>query len=295
MDSSNIQPKELTVFLKQAVNNIERRTRKDGENFITTGFTDLDRRIMTLNRGDLILVTSRPAMGKTTFLLSMMAHLVRQKKFPIYIFSMEYPGHILCERLLSIIGEVEYHSLRTGNLTEQDWKKLADAEQELSDMPIFINDNSKIDIGQISQHLESVIKKYESLSMVFVLDGMKQFECDEKPRREEKSEKYTKKLKELAQQFDVPIVFDCQISRKVENRKIKKPYLFDTFPSSQLGEIADTVFCLYRESYYHPDTAMDNLTECRILKNKNGNNCVVFLSFDHNLHKFNERNYFNTE
>ena len=89
MDSSNIQPKELTVFLKQAVNNIERRTRKDGENFITTGFTDLDRRIMTLNRGDLILVTSRPAMGKTTFLLSMMAHLVRQKKFPIYIFSME--------------------------------------------------------------------------------------------------------------------------------------------------------------------------------------------------------------
>ena len=255
---------------------------------IPTGYRDIDDTLAGLQRSDLFILAARPSMGKTAFVLNLAHNVAVDAKEPVLVFSLEMSKEQLVDRLLSMQSGVDAWALRTGNLTDNDFEKLAEAMGVLSEAPIYIDDTPGITVSDLrtKARREAHIRKPGLIIVDYLqlMSGGSRF-GSEGNRVQEISE-ISRGLKGVARELDVPLIALSQLSRSVENRSPQIPQLSDLRESGSIEQDADIVAFIYREDYYNPDTERKNITDILIKKHRNGALRNIELYFDRDKQRF---------
>ena len=236
---------------------------------IPTGFTDLDSKLSGLQKSDLILIASRPSMGKSSLMMNIVQNASVKEGHVAAIFSLEMSKEQLSQRLLCSEALIDAHRLRTGDITEDEWIKLARAMGSLSDKPIYIDDTPAISVTEMRAKCRR-LKIEHGLGLVLV-DYLQLMQSTGKyESRQQEISNISRSLKALAKELDVPVVALSQLSRAPEMRADHRPILSDLRESGAIEQDADVVMFLYRDEYYNPDTEKKNIGEVIISKQRNG-------------------------
>ena len=247
---------------------------------LPTSFPDLDRTILGLNPGELILVAGRPGMGKTSIALNMALHIGMTQKKTVAIFSLEMSREQLTTRLLSRAALVPLQNLLTGQLTDQQWHSVADAAQTLSMTDIRIDDNPTLTVSDMNAQC----RRIPNLGLV-VIDYLQLMQSAgsghswSNESRTQAVSDISRMLKIMAKELNVPVVTASQLSRATESRQDKRPMLSDLRESGSIEQDADVVVGLYRDGYYNKECENPNLAEAIVLKNRKGTTGTVELSW----------------
>lgn len=250
---------------------------------IPTGFSDLDKLITGLNRSDLIIVGARPGMGKTAFALNVARNVAVQSQKTVCFFSLEMSRDQLAQRLLSSEALIESGKLRTGNLTPDEWTRLTQASQQLSQVNFYIDETSGITVPEMKAKLRRI--KNVDLVIVDYL-GLMQSAKRTENRVQEVSD-ITRNLKIMAKELQVPVLVCAQLSRGTEAKgKSHRPALSDLRESGSIEQDADIVLFMYRDIYYQNENQDPNVqidehkAECIVAKNRHGGLGTVDLYWD---------------
>ena len=244
---------------------------------ISTGFVDLDFKTAGLHNTDLILIAARPAMGKTALALNLAQNVAVHSKVPVAVFSLEMSKEQLVNRMLSSEAMVDGSRMKTGQLEDNDWQKVAKALGPLSEAPIFIDDTPGVTITEIRAKCRR-LKLEHNLGLVIIdyLQLMQGSKSKSENRQQEISE-ISRSLKMLAKEINVPVITLSQLSRAPETRTDHRPILSDLRESGAIEQDADIVMFLYRDDYYNPETDKKNIAELIIAKHRNGSTGTVEL------------------
>lgn len=258
---------------------------KGGVTGITTGFTDLDKKINGLQRTDLILIAARPAMGKTAFSLNLVQNSALQAGISAAVFSLEMSKDQLVQRMLSAQSTVELKKLKTGNIDENDWPRIIDSMAVLSNAKIFIDDTPGITITEMRSKCRK-LKMEKGLDLILI-DYLQLMEGDGRNEsRQQEISKISRSLKMLAKELNCPVVALSQLSRAPEQRSDHRPMLSDLRESGAIEQDADIVMFLYRDEYYNPDSDRKNIGEVVIAKNRHGETGTAELVWLGEIQKF---------
>ncbi len=238
---------------------------------LSTGFSDVDRKISGLNKSDLLLLAARPGMGKTSMALNLALNVAKDPEKPtVAIFSLEMSKEQLTTRLLSSESLVENTRLITGDLRETDWVKLADAASVLSQTDIRLDDNPLLTVADMN----AKCRRMDSLGLV-IIDYLQLMtssgnKSGHGENRQQAVSDIARMMKIMAKELQVPVVCLSQLSRANEKRDDKRPMLSDLRESGAIEQDADIVMFLFREDYYKPDSDKRNIAECIVAKNRHG-------------------------
>ena len=272
--------------LVEAYDNIEKLANRQGDiTGIPTGFTELDRMTAGFQRNDLIIVAARPSVGKTAFALNIAQNVATKTDEVVAIFSLEMGAEQLVMRMLSSEGNINAQNLRTGDLSDEDWKKLTMAMGSLSNAQIYIDDTPGIRIAEMRAKCRR-LKQERGLGMILI-DYLQLIQGDGKAdNRQQEVAKISRSLKALARELEVPVIALSQLSRSVEQRQDKRPMMSDIRESGSIEQDADIVAFLYRDDYYDKETENKNIIEIIIAKQRNGPVGTVQLAFAKEYSKF---------
>ena len=253
---------------------------------VPTSFTDLDRALGGLNKSDLIIIASRPGMGKTALQLSIGQSAARRFNKRVVIFSLEMSAEQLVQRMIAAETRIDTQRLRRGDLQEFEWPIFYEAVGRISESQIFIDDSPSISPMQLRTKCRRLYAEHGiDLIMVDYLQLMRA-EYTQNNRVQEISE-ISRSLKALARELDVPVVSASQLSRAVEQRQDKRPQLSDLRDSGSIEQDADVVIFIYRDEYYKPNTTeRPNIAELNIAKHRNGPTAVIDLYWHGQLATF---------
>ena len=251
---------------------------------VQTGFYELDDLICGFQPSQLIIVAGRPSMGKTSFAMRTAEHvgLVQQK--PVLIFSLEMDSHQIAQNMLCSHTRVSVHDLRKGKISETDFQRLLMAAGKFAQAPIFIDDSagmSPLDLRARARRM----KAEHNIEMI-VVDYLQLMESRGSESRQQEISSISRALKSLARELEVPVIALSQLSRAVEAREEHRPRMSDLRESGSIEQDADVVMLLYREEYYHPDTAEKGISEIIVAKQRNGPTDTVKLQFQANFMRF---------
>lgn len=246
---------------------------------LSTGLSMLDAKLTGLNKSDLILLAARPGMGKTSMALNMALSVAKGSEKTVAVFSLEMSKEQLVQRLLSAEALVENNRLRTGELRETDWEKIADAATTLNRVDIRIDDNPLLSVADMN----AKCRRLDNLGLV-VIDylqlmtsaGGKGYSGE---NRQQVVSDISRTLKIMAKELDVPVLCLSQLSRANEKRDDKRPMLSDLRESGAIEQDADIVLFLYRDDYYNEDSEKRNIAECIVAKNRHGETGKVELKW----------------
>ncbi|MBQ6868820.1 MAG: replicative DNA helicase [Clostridia bacterium] len=234
---------------------------------ITTGFSGIDNFIGGLNKSELILLAARPGMGKTSIVLNMATAAAKASGKTVVIFQLEMSKDQLASRLLSSEALVDSKKLRMGNLTDEEWIKIAGASANLNKLNILIDDQSDIKVSEMKAKCRRLGDK---LGLI-IIDYLQLMQGSKKTdNRVQEVSEISRGLKIMAKELNVPVLCCSQLSRAAEGRSDKRPMLSDLRESGAIEQDADIVMFLYRDDYYNPDTDKKNVAECIIAKNRHG-------------------------
>jgi replicative DNA helicase len=235
-----------------------------------TGFSGVDKMLVGMGEADLIILGARPGMGKTSFALNIATNVAIQQKKSVCVFSLEMSAEQLVTRLLSSEAMVESYALRSGQLTPEDWKKIADASAQLAKTNLYIDDTS----GMTVTAMKAKLRRVEDLGLV-VIDYLGLMESEQRSdNRAQEVSVISRGLKLMAKELRVPILCCAQLNRGNEGRTDKRPQLSDLRDSGSIEQDADVVMFLYRDEYYKTDREgagqEANVAEVLIQKNRHG-------------------------
>jgi replicative DNA helicase len=257
---------------------------------LSSGFYELDSLTQGFQKSDLIIVAGRPSMGKTAFSLTMGLNIIKTSKLPILFFSLEMSKEQIMYRLLAMETNINQMRLRSGKLYRNDWIKLNRVIKIISKLPFFVDDTSDLSIQDIRSKIKTIIFEQTQIGLIVIdyLQLMQNSKFKLENRVQELSQ-ITRSLKNIAREFNVPIIALSQLSRNVENRVNKKPILSDLRESGSIEQDADLVLMLYRNKYYNSKTELErtpDLTDLIVAKQRNGPTGTVKLKFDEKRTKF---------
>ena len=269
---------------------VEKRSETDGVvTGLSTGFVGLDKITTGLHEDNLIILAARPAMGKTALALNIAKHIATKEKKPVIIFSLEMGAEDLIERMIASEGTVPAYHLKTGNLNTDEWKRVIQAQKELYDAPIFVDDTAGIRISEIRANARKLSQEMGGLGVI-VIDYLQLITGSKGENRQQVVSEISRELKILAKDLKVPVIALSQLSRAVEQRQDKRPMLADLRESGSIEQDADIVAFLYREAYYQKEQAdsqeTNNVTELILEKNRHGSLGTVKLYFHKEYTKF---------
>jgi replicative DNA helicase len=247
---------------------------------VPTGYYEIDKMTAGLQASDLIILAGRPSMGKTAFAMNIAQHAALVEKIGVGIFSLEMSKEQLAMRLLSSVGRIDSHRIRTGRLHTDDWPKLTRAVGMLSDAPIFIDDTPAISILEMRAKVRRLASQHEiGMIMVDYLQLMRGRSSIEN-RTQEISE-ISRSLKALAKEYKVPVLALSQLNRGLESRTDKRPMMSDLRESGAIEQDADVICFIYRDEVYNKseDNPEKGTAEIIIGKQRNGPTGSVKLTF----------------
>ncbi|MCR4651922.1 MAG: replicative DNA helicase [Lachnospiraceae bacterium] len=236
---------------------------------IPTGFVDLDYMTSGMQPSDLVLIAARPSMGKTAFVLNLAQHMAFKAHKHVAIFSLEMSKEQLVNRLFALEGNIDATHLRSGNLDDREWDKLANAASVVGDSNLIIDDTPGISV----QNLRSKCRKYklEKGLDVIIIDYLQLMSGGGRSEsRQQEISEISRSLKGIARELNVPVLALSQLSRAVEQRPDHRPMMSDLRESGAIEQDADVVMFIYRDDYYNKDTEKKNISEIIIGKQRNG-------------------------
>ena len=252
----------------------------------STGFKDYDLKTSGLHDSDLIIVAARPAMGKSAFAINIATNVAVQAKKGVAIFNLEMSKDQVGNRILCCEALVDSNKVRTGQLEDDDWVKLASTLTRLSEAPIYIDDTAGISIMEIRAKCRKL--KIEKDIGLIVIDYLQLIQGSGKKNasREQEISEISRSLKILAKELQVPVIALSQLSRSVEKRDDKRPMLSDLRESGAIEQDADQVIFLYRDDYYNEDSEKKNVAEVILAKHRGGSTGTIDLAWLPSYTKF---------
>ena len=252
-----------------------------------TGFSALDKVLVGMGPGDLILVGARPGMGKTSFTMNIATKVALQSKKTVCVFSLEMSAEQLVSRMLSSEALVDSYAIRSGNLSNEDWEKIARASSVLSECDILIDDTA----GISATGMRAKLRRVKNLGLI-VIDYLQLMQSDNTKKNDSRVNDVadiSRNLKLMAKDLKVPVICCAQLSRGPESRTDKRPMLSDLRDSGAIEQDADIVMFLYRDEYY--DTAekngdIQNTAEIIVAKNRHGSTSNVKMGWLGKFTKF---------
>lgn len=275
-------------IVKDSIKAIEERaSRQDAITGVPSGFKDLDKLTCGFQPSDLVIIAGRPSMGKTAFCLNMAAYAAAEKGIPCLFFSLEMSKEQLVMRLLCSEARIESNRLRTGQLDDDDWKRLIRAAGKLSELPLYIDDTPAISTTALRSKTRR-LKKEKDVKMVMIdyLQLMRRSQDGYSESREREISEISRSLKALAKELSIPVIALSQLNRSVESRIDKRPMNSDLRESGALEQDADLIGFIYRDEVYNKDTAKPGVAEFILGKQRNGPIGTVELTFLHQYTRF---------
>ncbi|MBI5413825.1 replicative DNA helicase [Candidatus Peregrinibacteria bacterium] len=254
---------------------------------LPTGFRSLDSILSGLQQTDLVIIAARPAMGKTAFALNIGQNVARHGK-SVGIISLEMSKEQLVERMFCAMLGVDSWKMRTGKLSDEDFARIGNVMDDLSQVKIFIDDSSVSGIVELRTKARRL--KAENGLDVLIVDYLQMMSSGAKSNyqvnRVQEISEITRALKNLARELRIPVIALSQLSRAVEGRPSKIPQLSDLRESGSIEQDADVVLMMYREDYYEEDTERKGITDLYIRKHRNGPTGHVELMFEKEKMRF---------
>ncbi len=283
--------RSIKDVLAKTQSDLERLSENKGEiTGLSTGWYDFDRLTTGLHPNELIIIAARPAMGKTAFALNLATHVAMTQEKSVAVFNMEMSAEQLAMRILSSLGQLEGYKLRTGNLMNNDWKRINEAVSQLANTNLVIDDTPGITIGEIRAKCRRLASSEKGLSLIVIdylqlISGGRNYGAN---RQQEVSD-ISRSLKTLAMELNVPVIALSQLSRSVESREDKRPLMSDLRESGSIEQDADIVSFLYRDDYYNKEARSEDnnsISELIIGKHRNGPTATIELLFKKNTSTF---------
>ena len=245
---------------------------------LLSSFQELDSILQGFQKSDLIIIAGRPSMGKTAFSLNIGINIIKQYKIPLIIY-----------RLISSMSEINNNRLKSGKMNPSEWKLLSKAMQEISELPIFIDDDPNVSTSEIRSKIRKILGENQKNSLV-IIDYLQLMKINKKfDNRAQEISYITRNLKVLAKEFQIPIIVLSQLSRNLETRTNKRPMLSDLRDSGSIEQDADIVIMLYRDDYYQEKKAEEQITEFIVAKHRNGPIGTAKLLFNPTYTNFKEQ------
>jgi len=273
----------INPLLTQVVERIQELHDRDNPSDITgvpTGYHDLDGKTSGLQPGDLLIVAGRPSMGKTSFALNMAEHVAIEVGLPVAVFSMEMGGTQLAMRMLSSVGRLDAHRVRTGRLNDEEWSRLSFALGKMHEAPLYIDETPALNPIDLRARARRLHRQCGKLGLIVIdyLQLMSSSSGHGENRATEISE-ISRSLKSLAKELNVPVMALSQLNRSLEQRPNKRPVMSDLRESGAIEQDADVIMFIYRDEVYNPDTPDKGSAEIIIGKQRNGPIGTVRLTF----------------
>ena len=236
---------------------------------VPTGFSDFDEKTSGLQNSDLIIIAGRPSMGKTSFAMNIVEHAAIKNKSPVAVFSMEMPGEQLVLRMMSSLGRIDQHKIRTGKLDEADWPRLTSAVGILNEAPIYIDDTPGLNPMEVRARARRIMREH-GLGMI-VIDYLQLMQTSgTAENRATEISAISRSLKGLAKELNVPVIALSQLNRGLEQRPNKRPIMSDLRESGAIEQDADVIVFIYRDEVYNEESPDKGTAEIIIGKQRNG-------------------------
>ena len=280
----------------------------DDGNMVTglpSGFSELDKMTTGFHDDELIILAARPGVGKTAFALNVAQFVGLKTDKTVAMFSLEMGAEQLVQRMLASEGLIDSQHLRTGQLTDEEWRKLVVAAGSLDNTSIYIDDTPGIKMSEIRAKARRLAKEKGNLGLI-VIDYLQLIEGPRSESRQQEVSAISRQLKKLAKELHIPVIALSQLSRSVEQRQDKRPVLSDIRESGSIEQDADIVALLYRDDYYRDERDEDDEGEVEaeedngeveviIEKNRSGTRGTVKLMFSKPYNRFSNLDYTHSE
>ncbi len=270
----------IKSLLADAVDKIETLYEQEGSiTGVSSGFTDFDEMTSGLQSADLIIVAGRPSMGKTTFAMNIAENVAIKGDKPVAVFSMEMPGDSLAMRMMSSLGRIDQHKVRTGKLDDDEWPRLTSAINLLAETRLFIDDTPALTPTEVRSRARRLTREHGQLGLI-VLDYLQLMQSPVSgDNRVQQISDISRGLKALAKELDVPVVALSQLNRNLEQRPNKRPVMSDLRESGSIEQDADVIVFIYRDEVYNEDSPDKGIAEIIIGKQRNGPIGTLRLTF----------------
>jgi replicative DNA helicase len=286
-NDKNLSNSELLI---QITDDLWNRVNRPGQlSGIPSGFIGLDFYTDGFQKSDLIIIAGRPSVGKTAFSLNILLNVLKKTRLPVLFFSLEMSAQQLMYRLLSIETRLNQNKFKTGLLNHEDWKKIHLVMQILGKIPMHLYDSPHLSTTEIRRTIKILDKAYPQIGLI-IIDYLQLMEDPllKNANRAQEISAITRELKNIAREFNVPILALSQLSRNIDTRIDPKPMLSDLRDSGSIEQDADLVLMLYKNSrngiaHLKPGLSIVDLL---IAKQRNGPIGNTQLLFNEYLTKF---------
>lgn len=246
---------------------------------LATGFTDLDDMTSGLQKGELVIIAGRPSMGKTALAMNVAEHAAIKNKKAVLVFSMEMPGESLAMRMMSSLGHIDQHKVRTGKLHDEDWPRLTSAVSMLSEAKLYVDDTPSMSPAELRARARRVARINKDIGLI-VIDYLQLMHIPGfREGRVAEITEISRNLKALAKELNVPVLALSQLNRSLEQRTDKRPQMSDLRESGAIEQDADLIVFIYRDEVYHEESPDKGIAEIIIAKQRNGPIGKVRLTF----------------
>ncbi len=268
------------------VAHLEALEKRGNEKGVPTGLRDLDDLTMGLHPGQMIIVAARPAMGKSTLALNFLRAASVKNNITSVVFSLEMSREEIAMRLLSAESQVHFSHMRKGAMDQNEWKRIGQTLGRLEGAPLFIDDSPNMAMNEIRAKCRR-LKQQHNLGLV-VIDYLQLMTSGKKveSRQQEVSE-FSRSLKLLAKELEVPVVAVAQLNRGPESRNDKKPMIADLRESGSLEQDADVILLLHRADYYEEDKRPGE-ADIIVAKHRNGETRTLPVAFQGHFVRFHD-------
>ncbi|MCL6423207.1 replicative DNA helicase [Brachybacterium sp. JHP9] len=276
----------LGEVIQPTLDVIEATQNRGGEvSGVPTGFARFDDLTRGLHPGQLIIFAGRPAMGKTTLGMDVMRSAAIHNGHPAVIFSLEMDKTEITMRLLSAESQVPMHRMRSGELDDRDWQSMARATSRIGEAPLFMDDSANMSLMEIRAKCRRLKQKHD-LKLV-VIDYLQLMSSGKRveSRQQEVSE-FSRALKLLAKELEVPVIAISQLNRGSEQRQDKKPMMSDLRESGSIEQDADLIILIHREDYYEKESPRAGEADLIVAKHRNGATDTIPVSFEGQYSRF---------
>jgi replicative DNA helicase len=273
-------------LIQPTTDEIEHNASSTGEMVgVPTGFTDLDELTNGLHPGQMIIVAARPAVGKSTFALDIARAAAIHARMPAVVFSLEMSRTEITMRLLSAESEIPLQNMRKGNMRDRDWTRLAETQGRIHDAPLFIDDSPNMSLMEIRAKCRR-LKQQHNLKLVIV-DYLQLMSSGKRVEsRQQEVAEFSRALKLLAKELEVPLIALSQLNRGPEQRTDKKPQMSDLRESGSIEQDADVVILLHRESLYERESQREGEADVIVAKHRNGPTDTIVVAFQGHYSRF---------
>ncbi len=277
--------REIGEVLNSFQSNLEKLAETKGEvTGIPTGYTDFDRLTSGLHENQFIILAARPAVGKTAFALNIASYVATHTDKSVALFELEMNAEQLASRMVASLGQIDGKKLMSGNLLNDDWRRVTEAKSQLAGAKLFISEDVGVTVGDIKSQCRRLATSDAGLDLV-IIDHLQLLNMGGNygNNRQAEMTDISRNLKKMAMELKVPVIALSQLSRGVESREDKRPKMSDLRESGAIEQDADIVMFLYRDDYNKTSEQIEapdpSLVELIVSKHRNGPTGKIDLLF----------------